>query len=155
MKLTTREDIEAPPAFVYATLSDFDHWERAGMRRGADVQRSDTGAAPGQGSRWAIGFDYRGKRRKLDIRLVTLDPGNKLDFVGEAPSVEGSMTFDIVEMGPKRTRLAVALDVKPRTLTARLFLQSLRLARARVQRRFDTRVARLAADIEDRYRRSL
>ena len=28
MKLTTRQDIEAPLDFVYARLTDFDHFER-------------------------------------------------------------------------------------------------------------------------------
>ena len=37
-------------------------------------------------------------------------------------------------------------------LGARLFLQSLRLARARVDRSFDQRVAHMAHDIEQRFR---
>jgi hypothetical protein len=46
----------------------------------------------------------------------------------------------------------VASTFKPNTLAARLFIQSLRLARAKLSRRFELRVAQLAADIEDRYR---
>ncbi|MBC7477273.1 MAG: SRPBCC family protein, partial [Pseudorhodobacter sp.] len=37
MKLVAKYDLEVPAAFVFAQLVDFDGWERAAMRRGADV----------------------------------------------------------------------------------------------------------------------
>jgi hypothetical protein len=54
MKLTTREDIEAPMDFVYRALSDTDHWERAALRRGASVARQDLRPTPGPGLPWAV-----------------------------------------------------------------------------------------------------
>ena len=43
------------------------------------------------------------------------------------------------------------VELKPRTLAARLFIQSMRLARKRVQRRFEGRLAEIARDIEQRF----
>ena len=57
-----------------------------------------------------------------------------------------------MELGAKRTRMVVVSEAKPKTLAARLILQSLRLARARVQRRVDGRIGAIAQEIEDRYR---
>ncbi|NHW87665.1 SRPBCC family protein, partial [Escherichia coli] len=43
-----------------------------------------------------------------------------------------------------------ALDMKPNTLTARLFIQSLRLAKASLNRKFKRGIARFADDLETR-----
>ncbi|MBL4915616.1 SRPBCC family protein [Szabonella alba] len=155
MKFSTREDIEAPLDNVFAALSDFETWERAAMRRGAEVIRTDRMAAPGPGMGWHVEFIYRGKLRKMDIALAEMLPGQRLILDGKAAPADGRLEFDLVEMGPRRTRITVGFEVKPRSLAARLFLQSLKLAKSRVNRRFDLRVARMAADIEDRYRASL
>jgi carbon monoxide dehydrogenase subunit G len=153
MKLSRREDVEAPLPFVWAMLSDVDQWERAALRRGAEVQRLDTltETAPGMG--WQLRFPYRGKPRKLTLRLAEMETDARLGFTAVSPNVQGTAGIDLVEMGPKRTRITVQIEVTPRTLAARLFLQGLRLARGRVEKRFADRIAQLAADIEDRFRR--
>jgi len=155
MKFSTKEDIEAPVDRVFAVLADFETWERAAMRRGADVVRTDKMAAPGPGMGWHVEFTYRGKLRKLDISLLESVPEQKLLLEGIGKPAEGRLSIDLSEMGPRRTRLAIGLEIKPRTLAARLFLQSMKLAKTSVTRRFELRVAQMAADIEDRYRASL
>jgi hypothetical protein len=42
----------------------------------------------------------------------------------------------------------VKLEIKPRTLVARLFIQSLKLGRASVEEKFRTRVAQVLAEVE-------
>jgi carbon monoxide dehydrogenase subunit G len=153
MKLFRNEDVEAPVAFVYAALSDFDHWERAALRRGAEVTRLDTLAVPGPGMIWNVAFDFRGRRRLVDLRLVALEPAQTLAFAGQGASMNGRALLDLVEMGPKRTRIALTIEVEARTLAARLLLQSLKFASNRVNRSFAERTGRLAADLEDRFRR--
>lgn len=154
MKLTSRYDIEAPMAFVFRALTDFDSWERAAMRRGAEVGRTDKLRQPGVGMAWNVRFQYRGRDRRMDITLQDMSPETRLAMKGESPNIEGVVSIDLLDLAAKRTRLSVTVDVAPRTLGARLFLQSLRLARTKVDRRFAQRVAQLAADIEDRFRRS-
>ncbi len=155
MKFSTREDIEAPLDVVFAALSDFEAWERGAMRRGAEVIRTDRLTEPGPGMGWHVEFIYRGKLRKLDIALAEILPGQRVVLDGQGAPAEGRLELDLVEMGPRRTRVTVGFEIKPRTLAARLFLQSLKLAKSKVNRRFELRVARMAAEIEDRYRASL
>jgi len=154
MKLSGRQDIEAPIAFVHRMLSDFDGWERSALRRGAEVSRTDALAVPGPGMEWLVRFDFRAKRRTATLRLEAVDPPTRLRLSGFGANLEGEAAFDLLELGARRTRVHVALEARPRTLAARLFLQSMRLAKARVQRRFDQRLASVAADIEDRHRSS-
>jgi hypothetical protein len=152
MKLSTREDIEAPVSFVYAALSDFETWERAALRRGADVSRIDSTPKPAPGMGWKVTFPYRGKQRKVEIKLAKLLEPQELGFEATSAPLNGALVIELVEMSAKRTRVSVASTFKPNTLAARLFIQSLRLAKAKLSRRFELRVAQLAADIEDRYR---
>ena len=154
MKLMRNEDVEAPIAFVYAALSDFDHWERAALRRGAEVTRLDTLAVSGAGMTWHLGFDFRGRRRTVDLRLVTMDPSQTLAFAGQGASMNGKGLLDLVEMGPKRTRIAITMEVEARTLAARLLLQSMKLASGKINRAFEMRTRQLATDLENRFRRS-
>lgn len=152
MKLSSRQDIEASTEDVFRLLSDFQVWERAAMRRGAEVTRLDALRAPGVGMAWQARFDLRGKRREVTVRLTRIDAPSHLAFSLESTMVEGAVLLDLFEMSANRCRLHVALEVKPRTLAARLVLQSLRLARQKVEKRFDQRVALMANDIEQRLR---
>ncbi len=151
MKLSGRTDIGAPVAFVYAALSDFEGWERSAMRRGADVNRTDQLRVPGVGMTWQARFAWRGRERQLQVRLTKLEPQNGLTLDFDGPSVEGTLNIELVELAAKRTRMLMQVEAKPRTLAARLFVQSLRLAKGRVQRLYDARLTSIARDIEARF----
>jgi hypothetical protein len=152
MKLTAKEDIEAPIAFVSAMFTDFEMWEKSALRRGAEVERLDRLRTPGPGMEWKVGFKFREKKRGVEIKLLTLAPEQRLEFDCMSGPAEAVVSIDLAEMGARRTRVAVTVDIKPRTLAARLFLQSLKLAKAKVMRRFALGLAQTGADIEDRYR---
>lgn len=154
MRLVAKKDVEAPAEFVFSQLTDFDAWERAAMRRGADVERSARPAQPGPGTTWQAQFDYRGKPRRLSVRLESLaEPGMMAMTADSEPAAVG-IQVDVVDLAAKRTRIETKVEIRPKTLSARLFLQTLRLARARVDREFDKRIALLAVEIEERFRRS-
>jgi carbon monoxide dehydrogenase subunit G len=152
MRFSSKQDVEAPADPVFQILSDFETWETAAMRRGVDIERKDKLQQPGAGMRWAAKFAYRGKPREMEVELSQLDPAQMLRFAGVSQALEGVVSIELIEQSPRRTRLHVVVDITPRSLTARLFLQSLRLARAKLDRKFDQRIAMLAGDIELRYR---
>ena len=85
MKFSTKEDIEAPIEAVFEMLCDFESVEWAAMRRGAEVQRSDTKTAIGVGMSWRGTFNLRGKRRQVDIEMVTFDKPNEMVFECRSP----------------------------------------------------------------------
>lgn len=151
MQLSSRTDIDAPIDFVFASLSDFDGWERAAMRRGADVSRTDKLRAPGIGMGWHVVFRFRGKERIIDLRLTEMAREGKLAFSGKGSMVEGDMSLDLLALSPKRTRLVLHSKVRPLTIAARLFLQSMKLAKGRVQTKLDARMEQLATDLESRH----
>ena len=155
MKLTTRQDIEAPLDFVYTRLTDFDHFERMAMRRGAEVERTDRLKKPDIGMAWRLKFAFRGKARTMAVRWADAEPGSHLAWAFEGAALEGTVGIELVSLSARRTRMSLSTDVRPKTLAARLVLQSMRLAKGRVQRKFDVTAGQLANMIEEQFRASV
>lgn len=150
MKLSGRTDIGAPVSFVYEFLTDFEGWERSAMRRGADVHRMDKLRAPGIGMTWQARFAWRGKERQVQVRLNKLEKPSAMMLEFDSPSIEGVVNVELVELASKRTRMLMQVEVKPRTLAARLLIQSMKLAKGRVQKKYDARLESIARDAEQR-----
>lgn len=153
MKFSTREDIEAPIEHVFARITEFTTFERSAMRRGLDIARTEGAAGNIVGTEWRINFQYRGKPRGAEIRICDCEKPNKIAATFTSGGVEGESVVELVPLSPSRTRVAVGVEMKPTTLTARLFIQSLRLAKTNLQRKFKTRIADYAESIEENYRR--
>jgi len=151
MKFSTKEDIEAPVAFVFSELSDFESFELGVMRRGATVKRLDRRTEPGAGMSWALEFRWRGRERKMVTDMTAYDPPQAMAFLAESAGFEMVLRMGFLEMSRRRTRLAVELEVKPRTLASRIMLQSLKLGKAKLSRKFEARVRMVAEEIEARH----
>jgi|TARA_R110002049_G_scaffold307712_2_gene509082 hypothetical protein len=154
MKFSTKEDIEAPIEAVFEMLCDFEGFERSAMRRGAEVQRVDTLHKPGVGMSWKAAFQLRGKRRELTIEMVTFDRPNEMVIDSLSTGLAGQMSIELMALSRNRTRVNVALDIKPLNLSARLLVQSLKLAKTSLTKKYKHRVAEYAKGMEDRYSRT-
>lgn len=155
MKLNSKQDIEAPLEFVFDQLTDFDQFERMAMRRGAEIERTDRMRGQGPGMTWRLKFRLRGKDRKVAVRLLEVQPGSVLVYGFESPNVEGTARTELLSLSPRRTRMAMSIEVRPKSLAARLILNSLKLAKGRVTRRFEVGTGKLANMLEERWRSSL
>lgn len=153
MDLTTREDIEAPIDFVFDQVTDFTAFERQALRRGASVRRSDTLADKGVGMSWDVTFTFRGKERQMRAELTHFDPTNGYVIQMISGGITGTSLVDLVALSRGRTRLSIKTEMVANGLTARLLLQSLKLARANLANRLSTRVTTYSRDLEARYAR--
>jgi hypothetical protein len=154
MKLTAKTDLEVPAAFVFAVLCDHQAWEREAVRNGAEVERPEGSPLSGIGAAWRIRGHFRGKARKVLVRIEELSPEQRMVLSIDSPSIEGSSRLEVMVLSPRRSRMRVDLEVKPKTLAARLFINTMRLAKGRVQGKFESRLGQLGARIKDRYERS-
>lgn len=150
MKLSTREDIEAPIEAVFEQITDFDSFERAALRRGADVVRTDTLQVAGLGMAWKASFDYRGRERKANLKVIDFDTPNGMRLQAISSGLETELMVELVAMSRNRTRMNLSLDARPQTIPARLVIQSMKLARQNLNKQFRRRIADFAADIEER-----
>lgn len=153
MKFSAREDIEAPIAHVFARVSDFDWYSRRAMRQGAEVVRVDSGAIV-EGSAWDVTFYFRGRERRMNAVLNKLEPPYILNIDLASDGLSVASVVELVALSPGRTRLMVSFDLRAKTLTARLLLQSMKLAKTKLTNRFKARVVEFAEDIEDDYRKA-
>ena len=153
MKFSTREDIEAPIEHVFARVTDFQNFERQALRRGADVQRIDSSLVPTEGSAWQFAFKFRGKNRKMKATVTKMDAPNSLKFETIASGIHGMSTIELVALSLNRTRISIEIDLTPQGLSARLLLQSLKLAKTNLSRKFKLRVAEFAEDVEEGFAR--
>ena len=75
-------------------------------------------------------------------------------LVYRSAGLEGTFQIELMALSRTRTRVAIALDIVPLNLSARLLVQSLKLAKTSLTKRFKLRVAEYAKTMEDRYKRS-
>ncbi|MEO1537805.1 MAG: SRPBCC family protein [Pseudomonadota bacterium] len=144
MKFSAREDIDAPIDEVFKAVSDFDAFERRMLRRGVDITRDDTRPLDQIGAAWQARFAWRGRAYDVDAKLVALEPGEGYSIESRANGIECTGVVDLVALSKTRTRLFASLDLKPQTLSARLMLQSLKLAKGKLTHRFKARVNEFA-----------
>jgi uncharacterized protein YndB with AHSA1/START domain len=154
MKLTAKTDLEVPAAFVFAALTDNQAWEREAVRNGVDVERPAGSPEMGVGAEWRIRGHFRGKARKVHLRVTEMTQDKDVTMSLDSPSIEGTMTLEVILLSPRRSRLRFDLEIKPKTLAARLFINTLRLAKGRAQARFEKGLDRMAGRIRERYARS-
>lgn len=150
MQFSSKEDIEAPIDAVFAMLSDFESFERSAIRRGIEVQRLNEVLPPRRGASWSARFTLRGRPRELTLRLDQYDRPTAMRFESESQGIDGTMMLDLLSLSQRRTRLSVVLELKPKTLAARLLMQSFKLAKATLTKRFKLKVAAFAKNLEDR-----
>ena len=154
MKLTAKTDLEVPAAAVFASLVDHPAWEREAIRNGVEVERPAGTPAPAVGAEWRIRGHFRGKGRKVQVKIEEMTQDQRIALGLDSPSIEGTTRLEIMVLSPRRSRMRVDLEIKPKTLAARLFINTMRLAKGRVQARFEKGLGRLGARIKDRYDRS-
>ena len=149
MKFSSREDIEAPIQTVYETVTDFDRFERQLLRRGVDITRDDTIPATEVGANWQAQFQWRGRSHGVEAEIVTIDPNVGYSIESRSGGIVCMGVIDLVALSTTRTRLFASLDLKPTTLSSRIFIQSMRLGKGTLNKKFKARVADLASRIGD------
>lgn len=154
MKFSTNEDIDAPIDQVFAAVSNLEFYERAAIRRGAEVTRTSAHEAPEPGMTWKARFLFRNRMREARIELVELEPPQSMSFESQSGGMQSMLDIELVPLARARTRLTVGLELKPLNLPARLLVQSLKLAKGNLQKRFKNRVAELALELGQRQTRA-
>jgi len=151
MKFSTRQDIEAPADYVFDQITDFDGLERQAMRRGIDVRRKNPMQPRGVGAAWTVQAPFRGKLRDVDAHVSEFDSPNS--FVADAKSggLDMTLNVELVPLSPKRTRVTLGYEVRPQTLSARILVQSVKFAKASLQRRFERRISAYCEAMSARY----
>ena len=95
-------------------------------------------------------MELRGKLQKIEIELADYEPPNKLIFTGGTDSFDAEVLVELIALSARETRATMTVDLKPKTLAARLILQSARLTKGSITKRIRKRLNKFALEIEDR-----
>ncbi|PTV95574.1 hypothetical protein C8J27_104212 [Rhodobacter aestuarii] len=150
MKFSNRVDVALSADQLFEQLTDLAAIERAARRKGVSMRRLDTLQAKGAGMSWDVGFMLRGRARQMIVDVTRFEPAALVDYAGTSSSFELTLSLGFTTLAPNRTRLTTGLEVRPRTLGARLLLQSARLGRANLDRRYDERIKSFLRELETR-----
>jgi len=151
MRFTSVQDINAPLEHVFEQISDFDSYEAYAMRIGAQVERTDDLPGKQAGLAWHFHGDLRGKTRDVDIDLMEYKAPRHLKFNAVSDGLGALIEMETIALTPKQTRLKVSVEIRARSISTRLVLQSAKLAKNSLKRKFNHRVWTYANHIEGTY----
>lgn len=147
MQFTTSEVIAASQEQVFDEVTDFDSFERQIVRAGGTVAR--TGGA-GPDAAWTGHFDFRGTQRTVAARVTGWTAPSGYIVSGETGGLALRAEVRCVPLDPERTQLDVTVEMTARTLSVRVLLNSVKLMRTQVSRRFKKRVRDFAEGVSHR-----
>lgn len=153
MKFSSREDIDVPIAFVFERVCDFPMFEKQAVKRGAKVKRVDSGEYK-VGSAWDASFKYRGRKRDLNLKIEELQAPETLALHHESSGIYGDTVIELIALSPKKTRIIASIELRPKTMPARLLIQSLKLAKATLTSRFKKRLNDFSSSVSVKYAQS-
>lgn len=141
MKFSTRQDTDLPAESLFAAISNFDAIARLLTRRGAVVRRQNTTELPDPGMSWLIGFDFRGRSRELALELTEYQPPEVIQFKGSSDQFDLGLRMTVVALTRTKSRLIFETDAQPRGMKARLLLQTAKLGKPQLDRKFAERIS--------------
>lgn len=144
MKFSTRCDTEIPAPALFEAVADPARFERMLRRRGASVSRK---ASDSVGTAWDVGFDWRGRAHDLSLEVTRLQPSERLSMAGQSESLEVIIDMTVVALSKTRARLIVETELRPRNMRARLMLQTAKLGKSQLDRKFARRISDMLAEL--------
>lgn len=140
MKFSTRIDTDLAAEQLFDMVGDFDALERTLIGRGASVKRIDPAQDPGITMGWKIGFDWRGKARKLLLVVNRFDRPEQIAMAGNSDALDITVKATFVALSRTKSRLIFETELKPRNMRARLMMQTAKLGKAQLDRRYTRRI---------------
>ena len=153
MKFKVSEDVDAPQEMVWARFTDFSGFEEDARGRGAILNRVGNWTQTVQGVEWRGEVTVRGKSRPITAKVTQLVPQELCIVDSRIGGMNCHQEIIFVPLSTTVTRVALMLDLSADTLTARLLLQTMKLARGRVLQKLQGVLARQSNAVEAAYRR--
>ena len=138
---------------VWARFTDFSGFEEDARGRGAILNRVGNWTQTVQGVEWRGEVTVRGKSRPITAKVTQLVPQELCIVDSRIGGMNCHQEIIFVPLSTTMTRVALMLDLSADTLTARLLLQTMKLARGRVLQKLQGVLARQGNAVEAAYRR--
>lgn len=152
MELSYQSIINVPQAFAYARATDFERFEAEGFGNLAMFEPRSEIRAPEIGARWRTAAEFQGRPRRFSLELFELIEPSKLVLGNKSEKYDIEAHFDFIENGPEATEFQFKLDAKANSITAKLILQTIQLARNRIEKSMNEDFVNMAQKMEAAYK---
>lgn len=152
MKFRVADDVEAPIDWVWEGFTDFAAIEADIRARDAELSRMGDWKEAALGVAWRGSVPVRGKVRTIEARISGFVPEEHLLVESRIGGMDCTYEVVFAPLSAEITRVSVTLELKASTLSARLLLQTLKIARRKVIQRLEGAVVRQGQAVEADWR---
>jgi hypothetical protein len=152
VKFKVSDDVEAPIDWVWEGFTDFAAIEADIRARDAELSRVGDWKEAALGVAWRGSVPVRGKVRTIEARIAGFVPEEQLCVESRIGGMELHYEVVFAPLSAEVTRVSVTLELKASTLSARLLLQTLKIARRKVIQRLEGAVVRQGQAVEADWR---
>lgn len=154
MKFKVSEDVDAPADITWARFTDFSGVEAEIRGRGAELSRVGNWSEAAAGCAWRGQVTVRGRLRPITSEISALQIPERCEITTTVGGMDAVYEMTFLQLRPDMTRVQGVLDVSAKSLSARLALQTMKLARGRIMQRLQGLLVRQGDLAEDDYRRA-
>ncbi len=151
MELTYKTIINVPQAFAFEKATDFARFEREGFGKLSPFEPRSEIKAPGIGARWRTSSEFQGRPRRFSLELFKLDGPEAMVLGNKSEKYDIEAHFLFKEIGEEETEFTFHLDAKAQSITAKLILQTIQLARGRIEKSMQTEFEKMALNMEEAF----
>lgn len=150
MKFDYKTTINVPVEFAYARLTDFDKFEKEGFGNISKFKPVGDIAAPAIGAKWKLRSEFQGRQRSFSLQLRELIENESVVLGNGSDKFDVEASFGLSKVDPENTGFVFEINASAKTITGRLIMQTMQLARSRIEKKlcvdFDAMRDRMEAE---------
>ena len=150
MKFNYKSTIKVPVEFAYAKATDFEKFESEGFGNMSKFDPVGDVKAPKIGARWKVQSEFQGRQRKFALELRELLKNEAVILGNGSDKFDVEARFRFKKIDDQNTDFEFEIDSSAKTITGRLIMQTMQLARSRIEKKltvdFDAMRDRMESD---------
>ncbi len=150
MKFDYNSTINVPVEFAYARATDFDKFESEGFGVMSKFEPIGDISAPEIGARWKVQSEFQGRQRKFSLQLRELLENEAVVLGNGSDKFDIEARFSFGKIDDENTDFTFEINSSASTITGRLIMQTMQLARSRIEKKlavdFDAMRDRMEAE---------
>lgn len=151
MELSYNNTINVPQAFAFARATDFERFEKEGFGNLAPFEPKTDIRAPELGARWRTAAEFQGRPRWFSLELLELEAPGRLVLGNKSEKYDVEAHFLFEPADAQKTNFSFVLNAKAQSITGKLILQTIQLARARIVKSMQSDFDKMAKRMEAAY----
>lgn len=152
MKLKVSDDVGRSADAAFTVITDYTPIENQLHDAGYKLARVGAWEVASLGAAWSGTGEIRGQRQDIEAEITGWEQGRAVTILVKIGGLRVSHTTRIIPLGEAAAQIEITAELKPRTLSARVFVQGLKLARGRIlsamERRLSSEIARIQAWVD-------